>query len=337
MAVLNVAITGLGSVGQQIVKILSSRRDYYLAKYHYDIRIVGVCNSTCGLISEHGLALHHILDKSQFTEGLTGLSFINTVSADILIEAGPTDLTTGEPGLSYIRTALTRKMKVVCLSKGALVHDVASLLQLARQHATSLLFSGATASALPTMDLLQVSLAGCHIKQVKAILTGTTNMILSEMMDVGCSFDEALQKARELGIAETDPSLDTQGWDTANKITIIANAVFDAKVKVIEISRDGIEHITQGHISEWKTAKLTPRLIGAINNEGPQPEVAVKLELFSQHHPFAKVNGRTKAIHVDTDEMGELFVMGGASSLQATAAAALKDLELIIRTMVVNA
>lgn len=336
MRILKVAISGLGSVGQQIVKLLAARHDYYLSKYQYDVRIVGVCASKSGLISEQGLSLEQILAKSQHTPGLTGITFINDVPADILIEAGPTDLKTGEPGLSYIRTALSRQMKVVCLSKGALVHDVAGLMQLARQHATSLLISGATASALPTMDLLQVSLAGCHIKQVKAILTGTTNMILSEMMDTDCSFDEALQKAQRLGIAEADSSLDTHGWDTANKITIIANAVFDAKVKVTEINRDGIEHVTQEHIRKWKLANLTPRLIGIINNDSPQREVAVKLELFPQHHPFAAVNGRMKAIHVDTDEMGEMFVMGGASDLQATAAAALKDLELIIRAMAVK-
>lgn len=333
MAILNVAIAGLGSVGQQIVQLLSSRHDYYLTKYHYDVRIVGVCTSKGGLISEQGLTQQQILTKSQHTAGLTGITFINTVPADILIEAGPTDLTTGEPGLSYIRTALARQMKVVCLSKGALVHDVTGLMQLARQHSSSLLISGATASALPTMDLLQISLAGCHVKQVKAILTGTTNMILSEMMDTGCSFDEALLKAQRLGIAEADSSLDTHGWDTANKITIIANAVFDAKVKVTEINRDGIEHVTQQHINKWKAANLTPRLIGIINNDSPQPEVAVKLELFPQNHPFAAVNGRMKAIHVDTDEMGEMFVMGGASDLQATAAAALKDLEQIIRAL----
>jgi homoserine dehydrogenase len=75
-------------------------------------------------------------------------------------------------------------------------------------------------------------------------------MILSEMMDIGCSFNDALHNTQRLGIAEADPSLDTHGWDTANKITIIANAVFDAKVKVTEISRDGIEHVTQAHINK---------------------------------------------------------------------------------------
>ncbi|MFN3880916.1 MAG: hypothetical protein ACK4L8_05770 [Nitrincola lacisaponensis] len=335
MHILKVAISGLGSVGQQLAKLLVSRHHYYLDKYQYDVRIVGVCSSKSGIIAEQGLSLEAVLDKSQHTSGLTGTLFINTVPADILIEAGPTELHSGEPGLSYIRMALSRRMQVVCLSKGALVHDVAGLMQLAKQHATSMLFSGATASALPTMDLLQVSLAGCRIKQVKAILTGTTNMILSEMMDTGCRFDEALHKAQLLGIAEPDPSLDTQGWDTANKITIIANAVFAAKVKVTEIKRDCIEHITPEHIGKWKLANLTPRLIGIINNDGAQCEVAVKLELFPQHHPFATVHGRTKAIYVDTAEMGEMFVIGGASNLQATAAAALKDLELIMRSIVV--
>ncbi|MDF3125984.1 hypothetical protein [Rheinheimera sp. 1928-s] len=333
MHTLNIAITGLGSVGQQIVKLLASRHDYYLRQYQYDVRLVGVCTSNGGRISEQGLSVEDALSTVTHTRGLTGLKFINTVPADVLIEAGPTNLNNGEPGLTYIRNALSRRMKVICLSKGALVHDVSGLIELARQQGTLLLMSGATGSALPTMDLLQVCVAGCYIRQVKAILTGTTNMILSEMMDTGCSFQEALNKAQELGIAEADPSLDTQGWDTANKCIIIANSVFDAKVKVTDIQRDGIEQVTQDHIIQWKEANLTPRLIGVINHHGDNCQISVKLELFPKNHPFASVHGRMKAMLVETAEMGELFVMGGASNLLATAAAALKDLELIIRTM----
>lgn len=333
MHILKVAITGLGSVGQQIIKLMASRHDYYLSQYRYDVRLVGVCTSDGGRISEQGLSVEDALSRGSHTRGLTGLEFINTVPADVLIDAGPTNLSSGEPGLTYIRNALSRSMKVVCLSKGALVHDVSGLRELAQQQGTLLLMSGATGSALPTMDLLQVCVAGCYIKQVKAILTGTTNMILSEMMDTGCSFKEALNKAQELGIAEADPSLDTQGWDTANKCIIIANSIFDAKVKVTDIQREGIEHITQDHIIQWKEADLTPRLVGLINNNGDNCKISVKLELFPKNHPLASVHGRMKAMMVETAEMGELFVVGGASNLLATAAAALKDLELIIRTM----
>lgn len=331
MPILKVAITGFGNVGRQIAKLLESRSNYYLKKYQYDIRLVGVCTSKGGFISEHGISFVDATTDKNHIKNLTGERFISAVPADVLIEAGPTDIHTGEPGLTYIKTALSRGMKVICLSKGALVQDVSGLMKYARQCNTVLLMSGATASALPTMDLLEVSLAGCKIKQVQAILTGTTNMILSEMMDTACSFDEALRKAQDLGIAEANPSLDTQGWDTANKITIIANAVFDAGVEVKQIEREGVEQVTQAHFDTWKAKGFTPRLVGIINNNDSKCVVSVQLKLFPEHHPFASVHGRMKAIFVETEEMGEIFVMGGASSILATAASVLKDLEHVLR------
>src|SRR5699024_2248759 len=148
------------------------------------------------------------------------------VPADVLIEAGPSDYETGQPGLDYIHSALSRGLHVVAISKGALVVDGPAIIQAACNAGSQLCMSGAAASALPTIDFLTYDLAGTRIKAMEAILTGTTTFILDTMLAHGLSFQEALSEAQRHGIAEPDPSFDIDGWDTAAKVTIISNAVF---------------------------------------------------------------------------------------------------------------
>ncbi|EJM62077.1 homoserine dehydrogenase [Pseudomonas sp. GM48] len=330
---INVAITGFGSIGKRVATLLMARHQDYRQRFSLDIRITGVCGASAGLIDANGISRERLEDRHSFVPSVTGPTFIDCVPADVLIEAGPSDFRTGGPALAYIRTALRRRMHVIAISKGALALDVEGLLNESHRQGVSLRFSGATAAALPTIDLLQYNLAGCRVTQVEAILTGTTNLILSEMMDQGCTFEEALQNAQRLGIAEPDPSYDVEGWDTACKLTIIANAIFKAGFNVQSLPRTGIRHISPNDVQIWKAQGLMPRLVGFINHSGDATDGGVELRLFPQDHPFTYAHGKMKAIRVVTDEMGELCVMGGASDPLATAAAALKDFEHTLASM----
>jgi homoserine dehydrogenase len=334
MRTINVAITGFGSIGQHIAELLAERSERYHQLFDVDVRLVGVCGSKAGLIDHRGMSATQWNNRAGFTSGLTGTSFLQQVAADVLFEAGPTDFQTGGPALAYLRQAFSQSMHVICLSKGALVLDLASLQQAAITAGVQFRFSGATASALPTVDFLQDNLAGCQIDRVEAILTGTSNLILSEMMDTGCTYQEGLALARQLGIAEPDPSFDVDGWDTACKTIIIANAVFQAGLQLQDVPRDGISHITPDDIRDWKDRDVVPKLLGTIVRDmvqdGAQYRARVELVLLSKSHPLASVHGRMKGFRVETRDMGEFVLMGGASSPRATAAAALKDFEHIL-------
>lgn len=202
---------------------------------------------------------------------------------------------------------------------------------MARQH-NKKLFSGATAAALPTVDLFKYNLAGCEILEIEGVFTGTTNFILNDMLQHECAFADSLGKAQTKGIAEPDSSFDVDGWDTAAKITILANTVLGADVKIQDIPRQGISHVTADHIGDWKKENVVPRLVGFIHIKNQQIQTGVELRLVPAHHPFAHLQGSNKCIRVLTQEMGELVVSGGASAPLATAAAALKDFELMLKT-----
>lgn len=249
---INVAICGFGRIGQQIAELLLNRSTYYKQKYRIDARLVGVCNSSSGLIDQEGLQASKWLDKTQYQAGLTEQKFLEKVQADVIIETGPSDYVTGGKGLFYLNYALTHSMNAIAVSKGALVVEGKKLINLAHQHNKKLFFSGATAAALPTVDLFEYNLAGCQILEIEGVFTGTTNFILNDMLQHECALTESLEKAQARGIAEPNSSFDVDGWDTAAKITILANTVLGADVKIQDIPRQGISHVTTEHIRDWK-------------------------------------------------------------------------------------
>ncbi|WP_329759240.1 homoserine dehydrogenase [Acinetobacter pittii] len=328
----NVAICGFGRIGQQIAELLLNRSTYYKQKYQIDAHLVGVCKSSSGLIDQEGLQAAKWLDKTQYQAGLTEQKLLDQVQADVIIETGPSDYVTGGKGLFYLNYALTHSMNAIAVSKGALVVEGKKLINLAHQHKKKLFFSGATAAALPTVDLFEYNLAGCQILEVEGVFTGTTNFILNDMLQHECAFAESLGKAQAKGIAEPDSSFDVDGWDTAAKITILANTVLGADVKIQDIPRQGISHVTAEHIRDWKKENLIPRLVGFIHIKNQQIQTGVELRLVPANHAFAHLQGSNKCIRVLTQEMGEFVVSGGASAPLATAAAALKDFELMLKT-----
>ncbi|WP_373187379.1 homoserine dehydrogenase [Halopseudomonas sp.] len=323
----NIAITGFGAIGKGVAQIIQERRQRYRELYDADVRIVGVCGSRAGLIDHNGLDWSSDAGLT-LRPGETGPGFVQRAQADVLIEAGPTDFETGGPGYTYIKEALSQGTHAICISKGALVFDYAGLAELARANAVQLKISGATSAALPTIDLLQYNLAGCQILEVEGILTGTTNFVLDSMMS-GMGFADAVIEAQHLGYAEPDPRFDVEGWDTACKVNILANAAFGACLKLQDIPRDGIDQITPADIQRWKAEGKVPKLVGRIQNETGNVRASVELKTYPFDHPFARVDATMKAVRVATDVMGEITVMG-VTGPSATAAAALKDFEHLL-------
>lgn len=323
MQTCRVAIAGFGGVGRAVASLLLARRERYRAVYGVDVRLVAVCGSRAGLVDPHGLEGFDALEP-----GLTGPDILR--HAEVLIEAGPSDFRTGGPGLAYIRTALSAGLDTVVISKGALVHSGAELRALARASGARLKISGATAAALPTIDLLDYGLRGARVLGIEGILNATTNYLLNAMSARGIGFDEALAEAQAGGFAESDPRNDTQGWDTACKLLILANFGLDAGLTIVDMAVEGIDTVTQGQIADWRRAGLTPRLVGSLTwQDGWRAQVG--LRTYAQDDAFAHVPGKTKAIRVATDVMGEIIAIGGGAEPVATAAAALKDLEHILQ------
>jgi len=324
---IHVAIAGFGGVGRAVAGLLLARRNRYRSLYDVDVRLAAVCGSRAGLSSTDGLELQ---DFDRLIEGRSGPDFLMAARPDVLIEAGPSNFRTGSPGHGYIGSALDAGIHAIVISKGALVFDGKGLQDRARKTGAFLKVSGATAAALPTIDLLNHNLKGCEFIRIEGILNATTNFLLSAMMDDGMSFVDALAKAQQGGFAESDPRNDTEGWDTAAKVLILANFGLDAGLTMDNIAVDGIQNVTDAQVKAWKDAKLVPKLIGSIVRNDGIYSAKVGVKALPASDVFSQVAGKSKAIRITTDTMGEIVAIGSGAEPMATASAALKDFEHIV-------
>ncbi|MDI7864194.1 homoserine dehydrogenase [Rhizobiaceae bacterium n13] len=334
MRVIRIAIAGFGGVGRATANLLFSRRDRYRQLYGAEIRLVAVCGSRSGLADPEGLEMERL---KALEPGLTGPAFIEASDADILIEAGPSDFRTGGPGLAYIRSALSAGRDSIVISKGALVHSGPELRALARSTGAILKLSGAAAAALPTIDLLEYSLKGCEVLEIEGVLNATTNYLLDAMMNQNLGFGEALVRAQAGGFAEADPRNDTEGWDTASKLLILANFGLDADLTMDDLVVEGIGSIAAHDIARWRKQRLVPKLVGNLVRTDGVTRAAVGIRTYPPSDPLAHVSGKNKAIRITTDAMGETIAFGSGKEPFATAAAALKDLEHILTARAVQA
>ena len=329
MHVLKVAIAGFGGVGRATADLLLARRIRYRHVYGADVRLVAVCGSRAGLADPGGLEPERL---NALEPGLSGPDFIETSGADILVEAGPSDFRTGEPGLAYISPFLSAGRHSIVISKGALVHSGPALRALAGASGSMLKISGAAAAALPTIDLLDHSLKGCEVLEIEGILNATTNYLLDAMMNQNLGFDEALARAQAGGFAEADPRNDTEGWDTASKLILIANFGLDADLTMDDLAVEGIQSVAAHDIEAWRKQRLAPKLVGSLIRADGATRAAVGVRTYPPTDPLAHVSGKNKAIRITTDAMGETIAIGSGTEPLATAAAALKDLEHILTT-----
>jgi len=327
MNTVRIAIAGFGSVGRATASLLLSRRRRYRDVHSADIRLVAVCGSRSGAKSADGLEEVHL---STLADGLSGPTFIEESGADILIEAGPSDFRTGGPGLVYLRSSLSGGRDTVVISKGALVHSGQELRALAKGSGAMLKLSGAAAAALPTIDLVEYSLKGCEVLEVEGILNATTNYLLDAMTTRKIGFEEALREAQLGGFAEADPRNDTEGWDTACKLLILANFGLGADLTMSDLTVAGIQPVTAERIEAWRGQGLVPKLVGRLWRENGAIRAEVGIRTYPLADPLANIRGKDKAIRIVTDAMGETLAIGAGNEPLATAAAALKDLEHIL-------
>lgn len=328
----NLLLMGYGNVGRHFASILGQNHNFYLDKYGLDLRLVGIINSSCGIYNKDGLAVEKItlnegklVYRGQHAALPKGIDGIYEARPDIMVDATPTNIEDGEPGVSYCMYAINNGIHLVLLSKGALVTAFNRMKEAASRNGVLIKFSGATAAALPVMDTASYCLAGCEIQSVSGILNGTSNYILTSMYEQGISYEEALSDAVSMGIAETNPSLDVDGWDTACKAVIISNGLMGGDIILKNMSVKGITHIKKEDMDYARASGKLIKLMASIEKREGMVTAEVGPSLVDCSSAFAAVKGTMKAVCFNTELMGTLYVIGGGSNPRAAAASAIKD------------
>ena len=249
-----VIVCGFGRVGREFARLIHEKSERMRAAYGMEAVIVGIGELNGSLHRPDGIDPVATADAFEREGGFgghpnlkadwRGLDLVRAASADALIETTPTDTRTGEPAMSHIHEALRRGMHVVSANKGPFIRAYRELTGLAKERNAVLKISAAAAAALPTIDVAETCLAGAEILRVEGVLNGTTNFILSRMRTDGQSYEDALAEAQALGIAETDPTLDVEGFDTANKLALITNVCMGADLTPDDVERTGIAGVS---------------------------------------------------------------------------------------------
>ena len=328
-------LIGFGSAGQGLAQILRYHNEWLIDRYGVDLRIVAVSTRSRGtLYDPEGLdpaALLEAIGNQGDLRGLDGqrgwnpLELIEQANADVLVELSPTNLATGEPASSYIRAAFARGMHVVTANKGPIALHFAELRRLAAEAQLYLGMEGTVMSGTPALRLAWSSLAGCEILEVRGIVNGTTNYILTQM-EGGMSYADALAEAQRLGYAEADPTGDVEGHDAAAKAVILAQVIMDAPVELGDVERMGITTLTRDTVEAARAAGDRWKLIARVWRDGDQVHASVQPTRLPISHPLAGVGGATNAITYTTDLLGDVTVIGPGAGGVATGFAILSDL-----------
>ncbi|MFV9677084.1 MAG: homoserine dehydrogenase [Methanosarcinales archaeon] len=319
-----ISIIGFGYVGNGVAEVIRRKREAIASKYGIDLKVVGIADLKGVIADEQGLSEEAIqaLKAGKNPGDMTGLELIRDIEHDVMVETTPTNVETGEPGLTHIITALDSGRHVVTSNKGPIARDYRMLMDLAAKRGRELKFEASVGGAMPIISLVQDNLAGNGVTSIKGILNGTCNYILTRMADENLPYEHVLKEAQEIGIAETDPTKDVEGVDTAVKLVILANSVFGMNATYKDVTVKGITEITLDALKLADDAGYVIKLIGDVDSDG-RLEVAPRL--VPKDDPL-NVCGTLNVATIKTDLAGEITVIGkGAGPIEA-ASAVLSDI-----------
>ncbi len=315
-------IVGFGHVGGGVAEVVMRKHHAIKERYGLDLRIVGIADIKGVVTNERGLSESEITkfrlgDESVMAEGISTRDMIKELDHELMVEATPTNVIDGEPGLTHIITALESDRHVVTSNKGPLALQYRRLMELAGRRGKMLRFEATVGGAMPLISLIRNNLAGNGIISIKGILNGTCNYILTRMAEENLPYEHVLREAQEIGIAESDPTKDVEGIDTAVKLVILANTVFDMDATYRDVKVRGITDITPDALKLAHDAGYTIKLIGEVDTTG-RLEVAPRLVPIRD--PL-DVSGTLNVATIKTDLAGDITVIGkGAGPIEAASA-----------------
>ncbi len=309
---MRILFIGFGNVAKETARILVEKELY--PRLELDPTIVGVFTQRHGGVENtDGIDIKSLLNnlkernslvfKEKELSSLSSLEAAQKLDYDVLVELSALSISGhGEPASSYIRAALERGKSVVSANKGPVAFHYHELKKLADENGAKYMFESAVMDGAPVFNLVQRCMKGCTISGFSGILNGTTNYILS-FMENGGTFEEGVKHAQEAGIAEADPTMDTDGWDPAAKTAAFANVLMDADITPFDVDRSGISQITPGMCQcALKRGNRLKLMCRAEKKEG-KFSASVKVEEVSKDDVMALISHFGAAIRIESDLM----------------------------------
>ena len=332
---LKLCLMGLGSVGGELIKLIDRKRDDVQAQYDLSFKIAGIATGQHGILIDPNGIDHAYALSGRWRDRVWASTEENRIKmirecaaaagANALVEMSPINRETGRPALDYLELALNLGMHAVSANKGPVVHGYRHLNALAKRQRKAFLFESTVMDGFPLLNLYRECLPATRVLSFRGVLNSTTNLILT-LMEEGRTFDEAVQHAQDIGIAETDPSNDIDGWDSSVKVCVLSNVLMGADIRPWDVERTGIRAITIGMIKEAQLARRKWRLVCTAESVEGQLVAKVAPEEVSANDPLFRLYGTTSAIQIKTDTLNQLTLLETAPTPAQTAFGVLADL-----------
>jgi homoserine dehydrogenase len=330
-----IALLGFGNVGQALVRLLQRKKDLLLRNHNLSFSVTGIATGRHGMaIDPQGIDIECALQLITTGSNLDVLSsrslmgdpmeFIRSCGADVLFENTPVNYTNGQPAVDYLRAALQAGMHAITANKGPVVHAYQELTKLAEKSGRKFYFESAVMDGAPIFSLFRESLPAADLCGLSGILNSTTNLILSRMED-GESFERAVAYAQSIGIAETDPSGDIDGWDAAVKVAALVTVLMGIPLKPAQVERTGIRDLTLEDVQQATSQGKRWKLVCIAKREGQTVLARVHPEMVGADSPLYGVNGTSSIVTFETDVLSRLSIVEGNPGPETTAYGLLAD------------
>ena len=341
MKIYPIALLGFGNVGQAFVRLLLRKKDLLNGQYNLAYSITGITTARHGMaIDPRGIdgvqALQLIsaggrLDElSQLPQVADPLQFIRRCEAQVLFENTPVSYADGQPAVSYLRAALQAGMHAISANKGPVVHAFRELTSLAEAAGRKYYFESAVMDGAPIFSLFRETLPAAHLMGFSGILNSTTNLVL-QRMEGGESLEQAIAYAQSIGIAETDPSGDIDGWDASVKVAALVTVLMGIPLKPAQVERTGIRSLTRENIQQARQVGKRWKLVCSAKRTGDSVKARVIPEMVEHDSPLFGVEGTSSIVTFETDVLPGLSIVESNPGPETTAYGLLADFINAIR------
>jgi homoserine dehydrogenase len=292
-------------VGRALLRLLISKETELRRRYDIRWRLTGIATRRAGWVADPD-GLNPIAALSGHFPAPTSNAPKNTrewlerARADVLFEASSLDARTGQPAIDHLKAALEHGAHAITANKGPIVHAFAELAALARENNREFLYEATVMDGVPIFSMFPLGLPATDLRGFCGVLNSTTNVVLTEI-EKGRSLEEAVKRAQALGVAETDPSADLDGWDAAVKVAALTIVLMGVPMKLDQVRRTGIRELSEEKIRSVRAAGMRYKLVCRAERRGESADCSVQPELLLASDPLANLEGTSSAIRLDLD------------------------------------
>ncbi|MFN4196693.1 MAG: homoserine dehydrogenase [Caldimicrobium sp.] len=314
MKEINIALLGFGTVGQEVYQLLENNREILKKRLGVDFKVKKI------LVRDPNKKRKYTISKELFTTSFEEI--LNDPSIPIICE-----LIGGiEPARTYILSALEKKKQVITANKAVLAERGAEIFNAAEKNRVFLGFEASVGGGIPIIKTLREALVGNKIERILGIINGTTNYILTRMLEQRISFEKALEEAKLKGYAEADPSLDLKGVDSAHKIAILGSLAFGVYIPFEKIYVEGIEKISLMDLEFAKNFGYIVKLLAEARYSKRLLEIRVFPALIPENQILTSIRLNYNGILIKGDFVGEILLYGLGAGGAPTASAVVSDI-----------